>query len=52
MRITPEADLRSLCITGGSEPGDFGYRDEEGYLYLKARIKEIINKGEKSLPVR
>ncbi len=47
----PEGDLRSF-YHGWFRTGDFGYSDEEGYLYLKARIREIINKGGEKIAPR
>jgi oxalate---CoA ligase len=46
-----EADLRSF-YHGWFRTSDSGYIDEEGYLYLKARIKEIINKGGEKIAPR
>jgi long-chain acyl-CoA synthetase len=39
------------CFYGNKyfRTGDFGYMDKDGYIYLKARIKEIINVGGKKV---
>ena len=36
----------------GSGLGDQGYLDEEGYLFLRGRIKEIINRGGEKISPR
>lgn len=49
-RDNPQANAASF--TGGwFHTGDLGYRDADGYLFLKGRIKEMINRGgEKIFP--
>ena len=47
----PEANAKSFT-NGWFRTGDQGMMDEEGYLHLKARIKELINRGgEKIAPL-
>ena len=48
-RANPEANASAFFTAGDGlsffRTGDWGRRDQNGYLYLTGRIKEFINKG-------
>ncbi|GAM28696.1 hypothetical protein SAMD00019534_118720 [Acytostelium subglobosum LB1] len=41
----PTANIENFTKQGWFLTGDIGYLDDEGYLFLKGRKKEIINRG-------
>jgi len=41
----PEASAAALCSDGTARTGDIGYLDEDGYLFIVDRKKEIIIRG-------
>jgi len=47
----PEANERSFA-NGWFRTGDQGYLDDEGYLFLTGRLKEIINRGGEKIAPR
>jgi acyl-CoA synthetase (AMP-forming)/AMP-acid ligase II/acyl carrier protein len=47
----PEANGRAF-VNGWFLTGDLGYMDEEGYLFIVGRIKEMINRGGEKISPR
>lgn len=47
----PEANA-SAFVEGWFRTGDLGYFDDEGYLFLTGRAKEVINKGGEKISPR
>lgn len=41
----PELTEAAYDVDGYMHTGDIGYFDESGYLHMKARIKDLINRG-------
>ncbi len=41
----PEATARTITADGWLKSGDAGYLDEEGYIYLHDRVKDMIVSG-------
>ena len=50
-RANPEANEKSFR-EGWFRTGDEGYFDEDGYLFLTGRLKEMINRGGESIAPR
>jgi acyl-CoA synthetase (AMP-forming)/AMP-acid ligase II/acyl carrier protein len=47
----PEA-IREAYVDGWFRTGDQGYLDEDGYLFLTGRLKELINRGGEKISPR
>jgi acyl-CoA synthetase (AMP-forming)/AMP-acid ligase II/acyl carrier protein len=47
----PEANQKSFT-NGWFRTGDQGYKDEDGYLFITGRLKEIINRGGEKISPR
>jgi acyl-CoA synthetase (AMP-forming)/AMP-acid ligase II len=41
----PEANAAAFLPGGWFRTGDFGYLDEDGFLFLRGRASEVINRG-------
>jgi len=48
----PAANEKAFPLDGWFRTGDQGHIDEEGYLYLTGRLKEIINRGGEKISPR
>jgi acyl-CoA synthetase (AMP-forming)/AMP-acid ligase II/thioesterase domain-containing protein len=48
----PEANAQAFTADGWFRTGDEGVLDEDGYLFLRGRIKEVINRGGEKIAPR
>ena len=48
----PEANASAFTADGWFRTGDEGYLDEDGYLFLTGRLKELINRGGEKIAPR
>ena len=51
-RYTPEATAASFTADGWFRTGDQGYLDEDVYLFITGRLKEIVNRGGEKISPR
>ncbi len=48
----PEITARTLTSDGWLHTGDLGYMDEDGYVFVTGRLKELIIKGGENIAPR
>ncbi len=48
----PEETAKTITQNGWLRTGDLGYMDEEGFIYVSGRIKELIIKGGENIAPR
>ena len=48
----PDETAKTITKEGWLKTGDLGYMDEDGYIYVTGRIKELIIKGGENIAPR